>query len=400
MTVTRQILAALAVVALGATILSCQERGSSDGPLVPAVTQPVPATQKQVVEPPTSIIKMNKPKLLGPVIPAVIALPSGMGEPLIRVKLTGEHSSPPWVKKSAYRGRIESVRLANGNFVAVNVLPLDSYLQGVLAKELYGSWDLDAYRSQAIAARTFALFQILATGAQRQWDVNNDESSQMYGGIAGETAKSREAVRDTKGMVLMSTLRSGASGIFCSFYSACIGGASQNPAEAWGDPVVPALVARKLGPVDAQCPKYAWPALTVTKADITRCVRSWGERNGIGYLQGLGAIRTVAISKKNAVTGRPVEFLLTDVGGKTAPIRAEEFRLALLNDPEGAAPKPFSSNFGIRDVGAAIELVNGRGYGHGIGLSQWGAQALALKGWDYRQILGFYYPGAELREAW
>jgi stage II sporulation protein D len=399
MTLTRQLMAALAVVAVGITILSCQETGPGDGPMIPAATQPSPATQKKGVEPPTSIIRMNKPKLLGPVIPAVIALPEGMGEPVIRVKLTGGHSSPPWVKKGAYRGKIESVRLPNGNFVAVNVLPLDLYLQGVLAKELYGSWDLDTYRSQAIAARTFALFQILSTGSQRQWDVNNDETSQMYGGIAGETAKSRQAVRDTKGMVLMASLR-GQMGIFCSFYSACIGGASQDPSEAWGDPVVPALAARKLGPIDAQCPKYAWPAVTVSKVDITRCVRNWGERNGIAYLQGLGAIKTVTISKKNAVTGRPVEFLLTDVGGKTAPIRAEEFRLALLYDPAGEAPKPFSSNFGIRDAGTAIELVNGRGYGHGIGLSQWGAQALALKGWDYQQILTFYYPTAQVREAW
>jgi stage II sporulation protein D len=129
-------------------------------------------------------------------------------------------------------------------------------------------------------------------------------------------------------------------------------------------------------------------------------VKSWGERNGFAYLQRLGAIQTVTISKRNAVTGRPVEFTLTDVTGKTAPIRAEEFRLALLHDPEGSAPKPLSSNFAVRDLGAGVELYNGRGYGHGIGMSQWGAQALALKGWEYGQILAFYYPSARLEQAW
>src|SRR5688500_9972582 len=105
MTATRQILAAMAVVGVGITILACQDTTSTAPEIVPATTGPAPATQK-ALEPPTSIIKMQKPKMLGPVTPAVIALPAGMGEPVIRVRLTGESTSPPAVKKTLYRGRV------------------------------------------------------------------------------------------------------------------------------------------------------------------------------------------------------------------------------------------------------------------------------------------------------
>ncbi len=114
----------------------------------------------------------------------------------------------------------------------------------------------------------------------------------------------------------------------------------------------------------------------------------------------MGPIRSVTISKRNAETGRPTEFLLTDIANHHVPIRAEEFRQSLIYDPIGEAPKPLSSFFDIQDAGASINLVNGRGHGHGIGMSQWGAQALALQGRTHTQILAFYYPGASLRELW
>ena len=87
--------------------------------------------------------------------------------------------------------------------------------------------------------------------------MNNDESSQMYGGIAGETAKARAAVSDTRGQVL-TAVSNGKSGIFCSRYSACIGGASQDPFDAWGDPSVGPLAARSWGMSTTTRDRYLW----------------------------------------------------------------------------------------------------------------------------------------------
>src|ERR1017187_428404 len=128
----------------------------------------------------------------------------------------------------------------------------------------------------------------------------------------------------------------------------------QDPFEAWGDATVgsgvggsgpclrggfcfagdrfltgAALMARVVGNVDENCDKYVWKVeFAATKADISRCVRSWGVRNGFGYLQALGPIVSVVIAKRNGVTGRPTELELTDAAGRRAPMRAEEFRLA------------------------------------------------------------------------
>jgi stage II sporulation protein D len=271
----------------------------------------------------------------------------------------------------------------------------------VLAKELYGSWQPETYMAQAIAARTYGLYQLaMGEGKGKAWDLANDESSQMYGGIAGETKKSRDAVAATRGKVMLAEYR-GKQGIFCAFYSACVGIASQDPWEAWGDASVGPLGARRVGDVDSiSGDKYNWSGVVLNKTDITRCVQAWGRRNEVPYLAGVSAIRNVAVWKRNAATGRPTEFLLTDAGGKQVPIRAEEFRLAMVYDPAGTATKPLSSHFDVQDAGETIVLVNGHGYGHGIGMSQWGAEAMARRGNTHVQILGFYYPGATLKQAW
>jgi stage II sporulation protein D len=402
--------ATLAALALAALLAGCQDSSIEETPLVhppvPAPPPAVPSRNARPVEPPETPIRLEKPRVLGPLTPALVAVPDRMAEPSIRIKLTDEQDRPPVVRRGAYRGRVDIVKVPGPNgrvrYAAVNTVPIESYLQGVLAKEMYGSWDPEAFASQAIAARTFALYSLKTqamTSPDKLWDVSDDEGSQMYGGIAGETAKSRAAVAATRGQVLV-MVRNGTPAIFCSRYSACSGGASQDPLDAWSDTTVPALSARVLGPVDQNCPKYQWPAMPVSKADITRCMRSWGERNGFSHLLRLGPIQSVVIGKRNAVTGRPTVLTLTDTAGHTAPIHAEEFRIALLTDPAGSAPKPPSSFFEIRDQGNAIVLVNGHGYGHGIGLSQWGAQALALQGRTHNQILAFYYPGAALHDLW
>ncbi len=388
----------------------CQDSPPDGSPLThPPGTQSLPPTApRPLVPPPPAPIRLEKPRVLGPLTPALIAVPEQLPEPQIRIKLTDDMPQPPVIRKGAYRGRIDIVKVpqAGGGvkYAAVNSVPMEAYLQGVLAKELYGSWELAAYQAQAIAARTFALYSLkthmlLAPG--KLWDLSDDQGSQMYGGIAGETAKAKAAVAATKGQVLMFLQPAPApSGIFCSRYSACSGGASQDPFEAWGDASLPPLSGRVLGPVDNNCPKYQWPTLPVSKFDVTRCMRSWGERNAFAHLLKLGAIRGVTVAKRNALTGRPTELQLTDTAGRTAPIRAEEFRIALLTDPAGQAPKPFSSFFELQDAGTNILLTGGRGYGHGIGLSQWGAQAMALQARTHGQILGFYYPGASLRTLW
>ena len=378
-------------------LATCDERP----PAGPAAWPPLGAASRPHSNSAASlaVAKLEKPCLVGPLSPAIVILPDKYPQPTIRVLIAPEQNSRPALATAAYRGKVEAVKLPNGHYIGLNTLPLDSYLQGVLAKELYGSWDIEAFRTQAVAARTYALYQIFANTHDRAYDVTDNEGSQMYGGIAGETPRSRQAVADTAGQVLIARYGD-KSGIFCAYYSACHGGATQDPSEAWGDYPVAPLSARIVGNIDAGCSRYTWPTMTLKKEDLQRCVNNWGEHNGFTELAALGPIHTVIISERNATTNRPTVITLTDVQGKSAVMRAEEFRLSLVLDPAGSAPKPFSSWFDIKDAGRSLQLVNGRGYGHGIGLSQWGAQAMALNGHNYKQILSFYYPTSTLRTLW
>jgi stage II sporulation protein D len=401
----------IVVTLIAAAVLSVGGCASPNDAASPPAADPVPmapptsarptapATPPSSSQTPTNTpIQWHKPKSLGPILPAIVAVPASMSEPTIRVKISAEQSYPPTVRK-AYHGRVDVVRLADGKYVAINTLGMEAYLMGVLSREMYGSWGIEAYKAQAIAARTYALYQLRVGTGAAAWDVNSDESSQMYGGVGGETRKSRAAVEATRGQVLETSVRGG-TGIFCAFYSACSGGATQDPYEAWGDAPVGPLAGRRVGTIEMGCPKFYWPALTVGKDDIWRCLRAWGVKNQEPYLARIGPIASVAISKRNVTTGRPVEVLVTDNRGTHVPMRAEEFRIALLNDPAGTAPKPPSSFCDFVDDGDAITLTNGRGYGHGIGMSQWGAEALAARGDESGQILSFYYPGSAVRQIW
>ena len=342
---------------------------------------------------------LPKPSVLGAAYPAVIPLPARMAQPDIRVRITGELPSPPRIRSWLYRGRVEILHLADGKYVAVNVLPMEDYLAGVLSRELYSNWLPAAYRAQAIAARTYALYQIKTFGLTHPWDVTGTQSSQVYGGKDAETRVAWQAVDATRGIVMYGRAH-GITGLFWAYFSACNGGASQSAAEAWGDPSVPPLVNRLFGTLDANCPEFTWPTMTLSLSQITQAVTWWGQKNDLPYLAELGPIRFVRITQRNAVTHRPMIITLTDVAGHVGKMRAEEFRLALALDPMRNVPAPPSSFFRIQPDGNNIELIDGHGFGHGIGLSQWGAQTLARRGWRARSILQTYYPHSWIHKEW
>lgn len=390
MRIGRYLLMAALPLAFVCVFTCCRNRGNQADP-VPANPPASPAAQSPAG-------RLPKPRFLGPLTPAVIPLPADHAQPTIRVRLTPEMDAPPKVPLDKYRGTIDVYRLANGKYVAINVLPLEDYLPGVLSKELYPSWHLEAYRAQAIAARTFAWYLILAEGRNKLWDVTTDETTQVYGGIAAETPISRQAVRDTRGQV-MTASANGTTGVFKAYFSACAGGSTQDAADAWGDHPNPVYTPRVTGQLDAASPKFSWGPITVTKPQLSAAVRAWGTRNALAPLVALGDIRSAAVTARHPTTNRPTLVTLTGTNGKTAPIRAEELRLALLHSPVADTPKPLSSNFTLTDTGDAFTIA-GTGHGHGIGMSQWGAQALAKRGNSHQQILGYYYVGSTVTQAW
>ena len=177
------------------------------------------------------------------------------------------------VNGHAYRGTYRLVAVSPGRFDVINDVDLDSYLKGVIAREMPSRWDIEAYKAQAIAARTYALYEV-ATAGSRYWHVYDDTRSQVYGGMASETSKAVQAVEQTSGVVLAYGPL-GRERIFKAYFSSCCGGIGQSAADALGDADIPPLTERNVGALCNASPHFNWGPVAFSKAELTRRVRAW-----------------------------------------------------------------------------------------------------------------------------
>ena len=297
------------------------------------------------------------------------------------------------VGKTSYRGRVVLHAAADGQVLAVNHVDMESYLAGVLSKELYATWHDRAYEAQAIAARTYALYEKHAAGAGRMYDLRDDQSSQVYGGSSAETDKAWRAVRATHGVVLAAGA-SGAEKIFRAHYSACCGGTVNSVYVLWGPRVTDGPLGGGQSCDDCRkCSRYRWPPVTVPKDVIHRALAA-----RYPAAAALQAVKTVTVAE--SLHGRPVWLDVAGPSGKSVRIRAADLRLCLLRLGHHSSRGLHSANCRIRDAGDAVLFDQGAGFGHGVGLCQWGAQFLATHGQTGEQILRYYYPGVELLRAY
>jgi len=293
----------------------------------------------------------------------------------------------------SYRGELRLMPVGDGGFSVVNHLDMPSYLAGVLARELYPNWSLETFRAQAIAARSFAIYHMLTFGKSHDYDLGSTQASQVYGGFAAETPKAWQAITSTSGQVLAYG-KEGQEQILMSQYSACCGG--------WVNSADVIRPAQNIPPFQggqqcrdcAECPRYRWPVVSVRKSDLLGAL-------SVNYQEArkLTEIAELRVVEQNA-HGRPVWVDVVAPDAQFVRLRAEDIRISLLRaDVEGAS-KLHSMNCTIRNVGEFIEFADGRGFGHGVGMCQWGAQHKAAAGVSCHDILAFYYPGAKIFRAY
>ncbi len=288
----------------------------------------------------------------------------------------------------------------------INLVPLETYVAGVISKELYSNWPLQTYCAQAVAARSYALHErSRAARDGRTYDVENTTADQVYGG-ENALAVAQQAVEATRGQVMM---RRGE--ILRTYYSSTCGGRAGSAADTW-----PTGFGYEFNLVDSiqghvrphACERgalYRWEVLRPAH-DVTQRILAWAgaTRQDAGApLRGFSEIRAIEVDRRNA-TGRPAAYRLTDRSGLTAMISAEQLRLALnYATPEYPAP---SRETLVRsgDLEATFRpgevLISGRGFGHGVGLCQFCAEGFARKGWEWREMLTTFYPGAEIRRLY
>lgn len=266
-----------------------------------------------------------------------------------------------WIGDRWYRGETKLVH-DGSDLTVINQVNVEEYLYSVVGGEMIASWPLEALKAQAVAARSYALHK-QQHASNRLYDLKSTTASQVYKGIKSETPRTVEAVNSTQGQVLTH----GDRPILAVFHSSS-GGHTENVEDIWTRPL-PYL--RGVIDYDQTAPVYQW--------EKTISNREMGRRLG-----DLGTIRSL-IPEQTTPQGRIVKLKV--VGDRaTTSISGNQFRKALNLRSTLFRVDPTPQGF----------TISGRGFGHGVGLSQWGAYYLAKQGANYRQILGHYYQKVKL----
>ncbi len=287
--------------------------------------------------------------------------------------------------------------LDHGAYDVVNHVAIESYLPGVLAKELYSHWCLQTHAAQAIAARSFACSELTYFADRRHYDVTNTTASQMYAGAATH-GRALEAVEMTRGVVL-------AHGGYLvpGYYSSCCGGIAANAVDAIGEhPYNHAapLCGRTGTDVCTNAPRFSWTTDRPTSELLARFA-AWGQANRREQLAHAESLREISVADVNA-QGRPRTFTIVSARGERVTIKAEELRRAAnfaTDRLKSPTKRLWSSNVTASITRSTARFV-GHGHGHGAGLCQYGAETLAKRGEQFQSILEWYYPEVELTQAY
>jgi stage II sporulation protein D len=338
-----------------------------------------------------------------------------------------------------YRGILRVAAAGGRDLLAVvNVLDIEDYLLGVVPSEMPAGWPLEALKAQAVAARTYAVAN-LGKHSSRGFDLCHDVHCQAYLGLGNEYPGPTAAVRATAGIVATYGGR-----LINAVYHAHSGGATDSSAVIWGSST-PYLV----GTSRTYEQPYHWTA-TNTRQEVEAIVRSAlggdvpdglfpllaiqpvnytpGGRATRVNLTGPAATAQITVSKLRSGLGtyrlREAKFAAAGIwvaGLWQGPADAAAFAGLLpviswvpgargqgvlvsyepLSSPTGATGSGGSATTAPGSVGlAAVDpsfiIFSGQGFGHGVGMSQWGAREMAALGMGYREILTNFYSGISL----
>lgn len=201
--------------------------------------------------------------------------------------------------------------------------------------------------------------------------------------------------KETAGVVVASGPK-GQEKIFKAYFSSCCGGITQSAADAFGDPPSEPLSDHKAPIMCNESPRFNWGPVVIRKDELTRRIKNWGISKGRAE-KDIGMITRLDIAYVNRF-GRPIRFTITDVQGRRFSINGTDLRAAINSAVPGTTV--FSSFFTPVDEPDAIRLVDGHGFGHGVGLCQYCAQAQAEQGVPHEQIILDAFPGASLQRAY
>jgi stage II sporulation protein D len=271
-----------------------------------------------------------------------------------------------------YTAVLDLVRTGEG-LAIVNELPLEDYVSGVLRAEASEKWPLETLRAQAIVARTYAAYH-RAIAAGKPYHILASTAHQQYAGRVPPTSPMWAAVRDTTGQVLLWE-----GEVFPAFYHTESGGYTEDPRSVFAARNMPGLKPVRCDfSAAAGSPHFYWN-LDVRLSDLSETLR----RNGVQT----GSVSSIEVTERTPSLRASVVTVRGDRG--SVALRGNDFRRMLGYDT-------FKSTLFAVVLDGEWVRFSGRGYGHGVGMCQWGAKGMAEQGYSARQILEYFYPGTTL----
>lgn len=275
-----------------------------------------------------------------------------------------------------YRGALE-LRHKGGGLTAVNIVPVDDYLRSVVPEEMPVDWPAEAIKAQSVAARSFALAS-RGRHAGEGYDLCTTTHCQLYTGTAAEESTSNAAIKATRGEVLTY----GGKPIEALFHTDS-GGMTENSEDVWGSHV-PYLRAAK----DTPAKTMPWTK-TISRADLERKLAAKGHD--------IGKVRSLALSP--LAIGRAAKDRTASGRVKTMTVKGTKGTATLSGTTWRSLLGLKSTLFDAKLTKDAVTFT-GYGSGHGLGISQWGAERMAAKGKSYADILHHYYTGTTLQQLY
>jgi len=373
-------------------------RVTSSGAL--AVTVYADSTMVRRLEPGESVVVVggeSRLRVEGPGFEASVALGT------VRVAPVG--AAPLAHDGTGYRGEIEVFAHRDGTLSVVNVIDIESYLRGVVPLEIgpRPPADVEAVKAQAIAARTYAL----ATGGRRAdhgVDVLSTVADQVYGGVDAEDSVADFAILETAGKVLM---HDGAPA--SAYFHASCGGRTEARDEVWElgpEPYLRSVWDTPGGRSDretaycAEGPHFDWTE-EWSGREIEDIVGEHLPATASTPVRGpIDDVRDIRIAERTP-SGR-VRWLAVDTDAGEYRVFGDRVRWLLRRPGSGSILRSSWFDLEVERRGGRVRRVRavGRGNGHGVGMCQHGALGMARRGYDFREILGHYYPGARLSDRY
>ncbi len=320
------------------------------------------------------------------------------------------------IGEKKYRGG--AVIRKNGEaFDVINKVDIEEYLYGVVSKEMSPSWNTEALKAQAIVARTMVFSSLKDKHSDLGFELCATTNCQVYGGYEAEHENTNRAVNETAGLIVKYNGEAAKT-----FYSAGNGGYTERAENVWGGSIPYLVTMKDSYEKTDEISSLTW-TLEVTPSEIAEGIKKYGgdvgqvtnmrikeasESGRIIELEVTGTDGSFILTKEKTRTFLGLRSQLYTISGGTSEIYAldgegkkqtagnkviggdgkiTEQKSSYVIDMEGISPIVSGSD---------SFTLTGRGYGHGIGMSQWGAKAMGDEGKTAAEILGFYFPGTNV----